>query len=220
MRDDAMSRRNTAAAAHTRPRRASWAVIWAALALALSFALAALRPPGVWADGGGITIMPSAGGSLYVAGSSLTANFSTDAALNGNTPLTVTFVSAPSGSAIPATYAILSAAGTTYTARIPIPDLTPGEYTLVIEGQEINGGRLTSAAFTIVAPTPMPTLTPTPTLAPSLVPIGTQAHDEPPGIGGVPGGVIAAVAAGGLLLVSLALLLVPPLRRRGNQPPR
>lgn len=197
----------------------SGVVIWAALALALLFALVALRPAAARADGGGITIMPPVGG-LYVAGSSLTASFATDAALYGNTPLSVSFVSSATQAAIPATYAILSAAGTTYTARIPIPDLAPGAYTLVIEGPELNGRTLTSAPFTIVAPTPTPTPTPTPPSSP--VPIGTQLHSGSPGPG-LPTGMIATLAAGaagGLLLVSLALLIVPPLRRRGNQPPR
>lgn len=203
----------------TRGRHTSHVYLWAALGLAL--VLAALRPAVAWADGGStITILPPADGA-YVAGSSLTASFTTDGALNGNTPLSITFVSFATHAATPSSfYAILSAAGTTYTARILIPDLDPGAYTLVIEGQEINSGPLTSAAFTIVAPTP----TPAPTLvpSPSPAPIGTQRHDAPPGPG-VSGGAIAgaaAAAAGGLLLLSLALLIVPPMRRRGNQPPR
>lgn len=187
------------------------------LALALALALVALRPAVARADGGAtITLAPSADGA-YVAGSSLTASFTTDGALNGNAPLSIAFVSSATHAATPSSfYAILSAAGTTYTARILIPDLDPGAYTLLIEGQEINSGWLTSAAFTVVAPTPAAA----PTLAPT--PIGTQAHEVPPG-SGIAGSAIAGVAAaaaGGLLLLSLALLIVPPLRRRGNRPPR
>lgn len=202
---------------HRIQRTVAWAVL--ALALALVLPLAALRPAAARADSGNtITILPPADGA-YVAGSSLAASFTTDGALNGNTPLSITFVSFATHVATPSSfYAILSATGTTYTARILIPDLVPGAYTLVIEGQEINSGPLTSDAFTIVAPTPTPTLAP----SPSPAPIGTQRHGAPPGPG-VSGGAIAgaaAAAAGGLLLLSLALLIVPPLRRRGNQTPR
>lgn len=215
---EAMSR-HVASQEYTRSRRASCAILWAALGLAL--ALVALCPAAARADGGStITILPPADGA-YVAGSSLTASFTTDGALNGNTPLSITFVSFATHAATPSSfYAILSAAGTTYTAHILIPDLVPGAYTLVIEGQEINSGPLTSDAFTIVAPTPTPASTLAP--SPSSAPIGTQRHDAPPGPG-LSGGTLdgaAAAAAGGLLLLGLALLVVPPWRRRGNQPPR
>lgn len=193
--------------------RTSRAILWAALALAL--ALIVIAPAAVRADGGTITLAPSPDG-VYVAGSSLTASFTTDGALTGNALLSVTFVSTFTQAAIPSTYTVLSAAGTTYTARIAIPGQALGEYTLVIAGQQINGGTLTSIAFTIVAPTPTPPSSPSP--SPRL--IGTQAHNGPPDTGGVSGGAIAAAVAGGLLLLSLALLIVPPLRRRGNQPPR
>ncbi len=166
------------------------------------------------APNGEIVIGPSPSGA-FVPGSSLTASFSTDDTVYGNTPLSVSFVSLASGAAILSTYTILSAAGTTYTASIPIPDLAPGQYTLLIEGPEINGGRLASNPIMVVASTP----TPTPLASPTPAPLGTQAHTLPPSPD-VSGGVIAAIAAGMLLAVSLVLLIVPPLRRRGNQTPR
>lgn len=165
------------------------------------------------APAGQIVIEPPASGA-FVPGSSLTASFTTDDTIYGNTPLSASFVSPASGAAVRATYTILSATDTTYSASITIPDLPPGQYTLIIEGPEINGGKLASNPIMVVAPTP----TPTAELAPAPL-IGTQAHTVPPGPG-VSGGVVAAAAAGLLLAVGLALLIVPPLRRRGNQPPR
>lgn len=202
-------------AAATRPLHTSGVAMWGALALVLVLMLlVAPRSPIAWASNGGRITIQTPPDGLFAPGSSLTASFSTEGTIYGNTPLSVTFVSSASGTAIRSTYTILSAAGTTYTASIPIPDLVPGQYTLSIEGQEIYGGRLTSAPITVAAPTP----TPLPSTAPVL--IGTQAHVVPPGPG-LSGGVIAAAAAGLLLAVGLALLIVPPfLRRRGNQPPR
>jgi hypothetical protein len=209
----AMSRRTAAA---TRLRHMSGPVLWAAFALALAVALLATpRPPIVWAsNGGGITIATPADG-VFVLGSSLTASFTTDGALYGNTPLSVSFISSTSGTVIYSKYTLLSAAGTPYTASIFIPDLVPGEYVLVIEAPEINGGKLTSNPIIVVVPSP----TPVPTSQPAPVVIGTQAHEVLSGPA-FPGGLIAAGAAGVLLVVSLALLIVPPLRSRGNQPSR
>lgn len=189
----------------------SRAAVWVALAFASALMLLALGPAAARADGGtGITIEPSPDG-VYAIGSYLTATFDTDGALSGNTPLSVSFVSSTSATVNYSKYTILSAAGTTYTASIFIPDLAPGQYILVIEGPEINGSELTSSPFNVAAPTP----TPTPLPLHTSVPLGTQAHVVPPGPG-APGGAIAAAAAGTLLAVSLALLVVPPLRRRGN----
>lgn len=204
-----MSRRTTA----IHIRHTPIMVVWTALALAFALAFLAWRPGLARAsNGGGITLEPSPDG-VYAIGSYLTATFSTDGALYANTPLSVSFVSSTSGAVNYSKYTIVSAAGTTYTVSISVPNLSPGEYILVIEGQEINGGKLTSNPIIIAAPTP------TPLPQPALVPIGTQAHVVLPGPP-VSGGVVAAAAAGLLLAVSLALLIVPPLRRRGNQPPR
>lgn len=200
-------------AAMARPRRAIAAGLWAALGLVLTL-LAAPRQPIAWAsNGGGVTIATPPDG-IFVPGSSLTASFTTDGALTGNLPLTVSFVSSTGAAVIYSKYTILSAQDTTYTASIAIPDLVPGEYILIIEGPEINGGKLMSNPITVVAPTPTPLPSPTMTRL-----LGTQAHEVPPAPD-VSGGVVAAAAAGLLLAVSLALLIVPPLRRRGNQPPR
>lgn len=196
-------------------RHASSVTFWVALTLAL--ALAALHPAMIWANGGtGITILQPAGG-VYMSGTNLTVSFNTDAALYANTPLDVSFVAVPGGVVSPTTYTIISATVTRYTANIPVPKLPPGEYILVIQGQEINSGSLTSAPFTIVAatPTPLPSLTPSPVPTPAA----SQAH-QVPSRPSVSGGVIAAAAAGTLLALSLALLTVPPLRRRRNRPPR
>jgi hypothetical protein len=180
------------------------------LALAVAFALMAPRPTLARADGGaGISIAPPPGGAI-VAGASITATFSTDAALYGNNPLRVSFVASADGAATLTTYSIIATAGTTYTVQIAVPNLPLGQYTLVIAGQEIAGGKLISHPFVVVSPTPTPL--PSPTSAATPIPPPVTSSD-----GDLPVGVIAAGSVVLLLAASLALLILPSLRR-GRKP--
>jgi hypothetical protein len=160
-------------------------------------------------DSPGVTISLPPGGTV-VAGDAITASLSTQGALQGNTPLDVGFQPADGAPAsavrVPVPYAILSAAGTTYTIRVVVPLLVPGPYVLDVQGEEL-ASEIMSVPFMVAAggAEATPTLTPVPTATP------------PPAVPSAPRDVktLAAVGAASILLaLSLIVLLLPPLLRR------